>query len=237
MQRSSRFALTATVVGVAIVGLSAFYAYDGSTTDAAVPPPVTSSTPARSISTPPPSTEPALTVRSPTSTRAPKTTRPATTRQTPPPPPVKPGVAAELRLPSLGVVASVSSIGLGDSLTLVPPSDYTTVGWWAQGAEPGAPNGTAILAGHTVHTGGGALDNLEDLTAGDQVYLSRPAGDLVYEVSSVTIYRKGTLADEADTVFAQEGPGRLAVVTCEDWNGSIYLSNVVVIASDPLLVP
>ncbi len=142
-------------------------------------------------------------------------------------------VPAELRLPALGVVASVSSIGLGDSLTLVPPSDYTTVGWWAQGAQPGAPTGTAIMAGHTVHTGGGALDNLENLRVGDEVFVSRPQGDLVYDVSSVTIYRKGKLAEQAATVFAQDGPGRLAVVTCEDWNGSIYLSNAVVIASNP----
>jgi hypothetical protein len=53
----------------------------------------------------------------------------------------------------------------------------------------------------------------------------------------VTIYRKGKLAEQEATVFAQDGPGRLAVVTCEDWNGSIYLSNAVVIASKPRPAP
>lgn len=225
MQRSSRHALSVTVAGVAIVSLSAFYAYGGSTTDA-VAPTVTSSVPAPSLST-------LATWSPPPTVSHPKAPRPGSPRHTPSVPPVKAGVPSELHLPSLGVNAAVSSIGLDGSLILIPPSDYTTVGWWAQGAEPGAPNGTAILAGHTVHTGGGALDNLADLTVGDKVYLSRPSGDLVYDVSSVTVYHKGTLADHAQRVFNQDGPGRLAIVTCDDWNGFIYLSNAVVIASNP----
>jgi hypothetical protein len=31
-------------------------------------------------------------------------------------------------------------------------------------------------------------------------------------------------------VFDQGVPGRLVLITCEDWNGSVYLSNEVVIA-------
>jgi hypothetical protein len=34
-------------------------------------------------------------------------------------------------------------------------------------------------------------------------------------------------------VFSQDVPGRLVLITCEDWNGSVYLSNTVVLA-DPL---
>ncbi len=100
-------------------------------------------------------------------------------------------------------------------------------------AHPGDERGTAIIAGHTVHTGGGALDNLERLEPGDQVVVERAGPDLSYRVSSVTIYSKGTLGEDAETIFSQSIPGRLAVVTCEDWNGEIYLSNVVVIATDP----
>ena len=53
----------------------------------------------------------------------------------------------------------------------------------------------------------------------------------------MTTYRKGTLAANAAEVFDQTGPERLAIVTCADWNGEIYLSNTVVIASDPRPVP
>ncbi len=131
------------------------------------------------------------------------------------------------------MTALVTPIGAEGSRTLVPPSDYTTVGWWSQGAEPGDGAGTTIIAGHTVHTGGGALDNLADMEVGDRVTLERARQDLRYDVTSVTTYRKGTLAAKAAAVFNQAGPERLAIVTCGDWNGEIYLSNVVVIASNP----
>lgn len=127
----------------------------------------------------------------------------------------------------------MSPIGTDGARTLVPPSDYTTVGWWAQGSEPGDGSGTTILTGHTVHTGGGALDNLGSMRVGDSVTLERSRQDLRYVVTSVTTYGKGTLAGRAAQVFNQTGPERLAIVTCGDWNGQIYLSNVVVIATDP----
>jgi hypothetical protein len=41
---------------------------------------------------------------------------------------------------------------------------------------------------------------------------------------------KRALAIHAEEVFDQSVPGRLVLITCEDWNGKIYLSNVVVIA-------
>jgi len=150
--------------------------------------------------------------------------------------PVKAGVPELLQLPSLRVSAPVSRIGVAGSQGLTPPPDYTTVGWWQQGVRPGAPAGTAIIAGHTVHTGGGALDDLEDMRVGDPVVLSQSRGKLAYTVSSVRTYSKGRLASKAAKIFAQDGPGRLAVVTCEDWNGTIYLSNVVVMATSPRLV-
>ena len=149
---------------------------------------------------------------------------------------VRPGRPKLLRLPALGVAAPVSRIGSEGSLNLTPPDDYSTVGWWSLGPEPGSPVGTAIIAGHTVHTGGGALDDLEQMKVGDRVELARRAGKLAYTVSSVRTYSKGKLAAKAEKIFAQDSPGRLAVVTCEDWTGTVYLSNVVVIASDPRMV-
>lgn len=136
-----------------------------------------------------------------------------------------------VRIPALNVDAAVSPIQSDTSGALVPPSDYTTVGWWAAGARPGARHGTAIVAGHTVLTGGGAFDYLGRVRPGQRVIIQRQRGDLVYRVTSVMVYRKGQLADQAADVLAQDGPGRLALVTCDDWNGTEYLSNVVVLAS------
>ncbi len=139
------------------------------------------------------------------------------------------GSPREISLPTLGVEAPVVPIKAADGV-LVPPGDPTTLGWWAAGARPGDRRGSALLTGHTVHDGGGALDELEELTAGDRVTVAVASGPIRYAVSSVRTYSKGSLADRATSLFSQEVPGRLVLVTCEDWDGEQYLSNVVVIA-------
>ena len=142
------------------------------------------------------------------------------------------GVPLRLVVPTLGVDAPVTGISATNGV-LVPPGDPQTLGWWSGGAQPGAVHGGALITGHTVHTGGGAFDNLETLKAGDEVRVRTPEGVLRYVVSGVTIYRKASLAKDAQRVFSQSVPGRLVLVTCEDWNGQIYLSNAVVFA-DPI---
>jgi len=114
--------------------------------------------------------------------------------------------------------------------TLVPPSDPTTIGWWSGGAAPGAEVGTAVLTGHTVSTGGGAFDDLDLMQPGQRVLVRDGEHALEYVVRSVTVYRKQTLAAHAAELFDQQARGRLALVTCEDWDGTSYLSNAVVIA-------
>ena len=145
---------------------------------------------------------------------------------------IVPGRPVSIDIPRLGVDTTVSGISAVGG-TLVPPADYTTVGWWQDGPAPGAQHGTAIITGHTVHSGGGAFDELGDLQRGDRVIVERSRRDLEYVVSSVRSYRKGALAEDAATVFSGDVEGRVALVTCEDWNGEIYLSNVVVIATNP----
>lgn len=89
------------------------------------------------------------------------------------------------------------------------------------------------MTGHTVSSGGGAFDDLETLEPGDRVRVRTPEGAVRYRVTETVIYRKASLARHAEDVFSQEVPGRLVLVTCEDWNGSVYLSNAVVFA-EPL---
>ena len=139
------------------------------------------------------------------------------------------GVPLSLVVPKLGVDVPVIRIKTVKGV-LVPPSDPQVVGWWAAGARPGAAWGGALLTGHTMHLGGGVFDDLEKLKARDDVRVRTPNGVLRYAVSGVTIYRKASLAKDAERVFSQTVPGRLVLVTCEDWNGQIYLSNTVVFA-------
>lgn len=87
-----------------------------------------------------------------------------------------------------------------------------------------------MITGHTVHDGGGAFDDLERLRPGANIVVTTSRGALRYQVTGVTTYRKQALAGQAARLFDQGVPGRLVLVTCEDWNGKVYLSNVVVTA-------
>jgi LPXTG-site transpeptidase (sortase) family protein len=132
-------------------------------------------------------------------------------------------------LPALGVRAEVDPIDVAGG-TLTPPADPRRVGWWAGGARPGTARGTAVVTGHTVHDGGGAFDRLDELAPGDRVVVASAAQQVRYEVASVRVLSRAELARRHRSVFRQDGPGRLVLVTCEDWDGTAYRSNVVVVA-------
>jgi hypothetical protein len=107
---------------------------------------------------------------------------------------------------------------------LVPPADPEVLGWWGRPA--GAKHGTTLLTGHTVHTGGGELDDLEDIPVGTVGSLS----GVRYVVQAVLVIPKSALARRAPSLFCQDGPHRLVLVTCEDYDPATgeYASNVVV---------
>ena len=132
-------------------------------------------------------------------------------------------------VPRLGVDAPVVRIDAPGGV-LLPPDDPQVLGWWRSGARPGAAHGSALVTGHTVSSGGGALDDLETLRRGDRVRVRTSRGVIGYEVTGVSVYRKARLAEDAARVFSQTVPGRLVLITCEEWNGSVYLSNAVVFA-------
>jgi len=161
-----------------------------------------------------------------TSTRPTPLTRPQRAAATPP---ARPGKPLLVTIPRLHVSAAVLAIATEDG-ALTPPPNPRTVGWWSGGALPGARLGSAVVTGHTVHAGGGAFDDLEHLQAGDSVGVTTARGELGYRVTGVTTYRKQALAKNAARIFDQSVPGRLVLITCEDWNGKVYLSNAVVVA-------
>jgi LPXTG-site transpeptidase (sortase) family protein len=142
----------------------------------------------------------------------------------------EPGAPERLVVPALDIAAPVVPIAAPGGV-LTPPSDPQTLGWWADGARPGAAQGSALVTGHTVHSGGGAMDDLEQLVTGDRVWMETDRGRIGYDVRRVSVLGKGELALRAEEIFDQEVPGRLVLITCEDWNGVEYLSNVVVTAT------
>lgn len=139
------------------------------------------------------------------------------------------GVPLRLVVRSLRIDVPVVPIDAPGGV-LVPPSNPQTVGWWRSGAKPGAAHGSALIAGHTVSDGRGAFDDLDTLRRGDLLSVSTTHGRIGYRVTGVTVYRKASLAEDARRVFSQSVPGRLVLITCEDWNGAVYLSNALVFA-------
>ncbi len=145
-----------------------------------------------------------------------------------------PAVPTRLVVPALKIRARVTPIEVNDQAVLDPPSDPSKVGWWRRSARPGATRGQTVLTGHTVHTGGGVMDDLGKLHKGQRVKIVTAKGTMVYRTTRVVTWSKARLAKRAENLFSQQRSDvRLVLITCTGWTGKDYTSNVVVFA-DPL---
>jgi Sortase domain len=147
----------------------------------------------------------------------------------PPAPPVR------IRVAGAGVDAPVVVTGVDERGGMAVPEDIRTVGWYRFGVGPGAPAGSAVLAGHVDDRiqGRGAFYRLADLPAGSPVEVTLADGAVVtYRVSAVERVPKTVLP--ADRLFARDGPPQLALITCGgafDRAKGGYTDNVVVTAA------
>lgn len=139
------------------------------------------------------------------------------------------GPPVRVRVPRLDVDARVLPIS-GQGGELVPPVDPQVLGWWQEGRRVGAAAGAAVITGHTVHTGGGALDELGTLRRGDTFTVVTEAGAIVYLVRWQHDYPTSELAARAHRLFGQGDFHRLLLVTCSGWNGHGYDNSSVVLA-------
>lgn len=143
-----------------------------------------------------------------------------------------PADPVRLLVPSVDVEAPVVPVSVGEDRVLDPPRDVVDVGWWDRSAQPGALTGSTVIAGHSVHTGSGALDPLREVGRGATVDVVTAEGTMRYRVTRKKVYDKEQLAQRAFQVFGQDrGSGRLVLVSCTDWDGTGYASNVVVYAA------
>jgi LPXTG-site transpeptidase (sortase) family protein len=137
-----------------------------------------------------------------------------------------------LRIPRIGVDAQVVPIKSNEEGTLEPPRAISVAGWWSDGAAPGEAQGSAVLVGHAVRNkGGGVFDDLGDLSRGDAIELEGSHSTLTYRVQSNDLLSKDDLARNAEQIFDQTGTGRLVVITCGDFDGTVWRSNIVIIAA------
>jgi len=148
-----------------------------------------------------------------------------------------PAKPVRLVVPALKLRARVLPIQVNSQRVLDPPRNPRDVGWWRGSTRPGATHGQTVLTGHTVHTGGGAMDHLGRLRKGQVVKVVTPKGTMVYRTTRVVTWSKAELAKRSVELFGQKrDQPRLVLITCTGWTGSTYTSNVVVFA-DPLGVP
>jgi hypothetical protein len=144
------------------------------------------------------------------------------------------GTPARVRLRALGIDARVVPVGidLAQGTLGVPPA-LKKLGWWRDGALPGAASGSILVAGHLDSSSGalGAFFWLRRAKPGDRVEVETAGGrTYVYRVVSVGKYRKGALPAN---VWSRRGPARLVLVTCGgpfDRKLRHYRDNLVVTA-------
>ncbi len=144
---------------------------------------------------------------------------------------VAPAAPTRLVVPSLDLRAAVVPIEVDAQGVLFPPDDVAEVGWWKRSARPGSDRGPTVLTGHTVSDGGGVMDRLGELRRGDRVVVRTPEGRIAYETADVRVYSRSELASAKDELFSRRGESRLVLITCTDWDGEDYLSNIVVLAT------
>jgi len=105
--------------------------------------------------------------------------------------------------------------------------------WYRFGPRPGAPRGSAVLAGHvdSVRYGVGPLSRLSSLHPGDRLTVHTKAGPLGFRVVRVAVVAKSDVA--LREVFRRQGRPSLRIVTCgPPYIASLggYQDNVIVTA-------
>jgi sortase (surface protein transpeptidase) len=142
--------------------------------------------------------------------------------------PVKPEL---LIVPSIRLRAPIIPIEVDHDGVLTPPRDVHEVGWWKRSAKPGATSGQTLVTGHTVHTGGGVMNELGDMRPGALIQIRTRLGTVDYRATKIFVYTKAQLAKHKQQLFGQNRTNiRLVLVTCTGWTGHDYTSNIIVFA-------
>lgn len=138
-----------------------------------------------------------------------------------------------IRIPAIGVDASMIPLGLRADRSIEVPEDFAQTGWWADGPEPGEP-GPAVVLGHVDSRSGPAVFfDLRNLQPGDEVVIDRADGtSVVYQVDRLEQHPKDDFP--TDAVYGPTSDVQLRLVTCGgEFDRSVrsYDDNIVVFAS------
>ncbi len=138
-----------------------------------------------------------------------------------------------IRVPKIGVDASIDSMGVDDKNVLQVPGDPTRVGWWSGGSQPGQV-GPSVLVGHVDWNHGPAVFyRLRELEPGDEIQVDRADGTTArFVVERLESHAKARFP--TDEVYGDTPASTLRLVTCFgtfDRSAHSYLDNLIVFAN------
>jgi sortase (surface protein transpeptidase) len=122
-------------------------------------------------------------------------------------------VPASIEIPALDVNTEIEKVGRLENGQMGVPKGFDTVGWFGEGAKPGAP-GNAVMAGHVdSKTGPAIFYKLEDLDKGDEVIVKNKDGKtLTFVVTGKEKYDRKTAP--VDKIFDYSYGSKLNLITC-----------------------
>ena len=141
---------------------------------------------------------------------------------------------AVIRIPRLGVEASIIPLGLQEDGSIEIPENPDEAGWWLGGPEPGE-TGPAVILGHvdSQEEGPAVFFDLRYMKAGDEIHVDRVDGSTItYVVDFLESHDKDEFP--TDAVYGPTEQPTLRLVTCGgdfDFGVRTYEENVIVFAS------
>lgn len=123
-----------------------------------------------------------------------------------------PGVPVRLKIPRLGIDASVVPVGITSDGVMESPEGPDDTGWYEPGVRPGE-QGSAVIAGHSGYrTGPAVFDDLGEVREGDEILIVGEDGSvLIFRVRETRTYEPYARVPE---VFTRDDGRHLNLVTC-----------------------
>ncbi|MEZ5349120.1 MAG: class F sortase [Microthrixaceae bacterium] len=144
--------------------------------------------------------------------------------------PALPAVPTGLSIPSLGVLAPVVPVGLGEDRSMQIPG-VSEAGWYLPGRAPGSPTGSAVIAAHVdFNERPGVFFELRGIQPGAEVVVTDAAGGTHrFVVTERTQVAKDRVPMQE--LFRTGGDPVLTLVTCGgafDSGARSYSDNIIV---------
>ena len=128
------------------------------------------------------------------------------------PPPVTAG-QMRVRIPAIGVDATVTEVGVGSNGVMQAPGGPDLIGWYDFSAAPGNA-GNVLLSGHVDYlTQTAVFYDLRTLSEGDEIIIETAGGVFRYEVALSYVVQPDS-ADIAAIVGTRSGEQSVTLITC-----------------------